>query len=328
MMQSEMLDNNATKRIHLLIPMPGKPQMTGQKYDQQIQDQPSISEPVKKNEDDGNKDDFAFDCLRKHKGPHWMFSWLKDLEEIEQIEYKRHIQGRFLHISPSLLPDPVMTSELLKEFVIKKLIQKVQPRTPVWRVMKDLKRRVEEIEESEWRDGWSEHEKERNVSPATYTLVERTVKILLEALYKDLDEAEERLYNYKDETIDPIEQIFINLYLKVDLPENTKDNSRGQEDKQIQGPTCSQDDTKERKWKRGWLVGPMGERPVLSCLLHAASFPDRKGKQTPRKAVYDAVRNFLDLRREEQMPEDSAAYGKDYHAAMCRQGLTACCHIE
>ena len=92
------------------------------------------------------------------------------------------------------------------------------------------------------------------------------LKYLLYKLYYDLDGEEKRISQHYSNEASPCElsateSIFVQLY-----------------------KPSSEDDA------CGWLVGPMGERPLLACLLHAGSLPDAKGSQTPRNGVYDAVR--------------------------------------
>ncbi len=82
-------------------------------------------------------------------------------------------------------------------------------------------------------------------------------------MYDDLDAEEERLRAYdpatKSPALSPVETMFHALYFN---------------DKSSRLPR---------------LVGPLGERPVLVCLLHAATMPgaDSEGAQ---QAIYDAVR--------------------------------------
>ena len=104
------------------------------------------------------------------------------------------------------------------------------------------------------------------------------LKCLLRKLYKDLDGEEKRISQlYSNEApqcnLSATESIFVQLY-----------------------KPSSEDDA------CGWLVGPMGERPLLVCLLHAGSLPDAKGSQTPRNGVYEAVRwaedNSFDIKDE------------------------------
>jgi hypothetical protein len=89
----------------------------------------------------------------------------------------------------------------------------------------------------------------------------RRRQALLEVLYSSLDKAETRLRDGPEEALSSTERIFKTLY----MPDETRGG----------GPS-------------GWLVGPVGERPVLVCLLHSAQSKYFDSKA--RKGALDAVR--------------------------------------